>query len=396
VCSGSRAADDESDAMTPTLPTPPHDFGFGEDHQLLRQSARRFVSERFDAAQLRRFVDAAQRAEPGHDEALQREIAALGWTVLTVPASAGGSGLGWLHAALLAEELGRALLPLPIIDSMLTADALHWGDQPSHVAAIATGEVAGTFALTQDHGRYGSDAIDALARPQGDDFQLTGSFAAVSSACRAGLLLAPFALPAGELTWFAIPLPHEGVGVEADRTLDPTRPTARVGIDATVPAGARLSCPGERLYRALHMRAALLLAAGSVGAAETALSMTRDYACEREQFGRPIGTYQAVSHPIVDTMLAIERARSLYVAAAAALDSEVEADAIETLTRMANCAASEALWQTTSRGVQLHGGFGFTWECDMHFYFRRALYARGALGDPHTQRQALAAQLLGD
>ena len=122
------------------------------------------------------------------------------------------------------------------------------------------------------------------------------------------------------------------------------------------------------------------------------LGLTRDYAIERQQFGRPIGSFQAVSHAIVNVMIAVENARSLVTYAAAAVDDNSEHAAVA--CRMAKVAACDALWRGSDRGVQLHGGFGFTWDCDVHFYFRRALYARGAYGDPETLRQQLAAALL--
>jgi alkylation response protein AidB-like acyl-CoA dehydrogenase len=376
---------------SPPLPELAPDFGFTEEHGMLRQSARRFLSQRFDTSALREFHNAP------HDEsnhaALHREIAALGWTALTVPENSGGSGLGWLHAALLNLELGRALLPLPTMSCMLAAEALSLSENTSHLAGIANGDTVATIALTQDHGLYDVDAIEATARETGGAYELNGTFAEVAAITQADLVIAPFRIGDSH-AWFAVPLSRDGVSIQADKVVDPTRPTGQVAFEGTLGARVdRLACDSADMYQAMLLRGLVLVAADSIGAAEAAFAMTRDYAIERKQFGRPIGTYQAVSHPIVNCMIAIEQATTLTVAAAAALDEGATLQEVELLARMANAAACDALWNTTSRGVQTHGGFGFTWDCDMHFFFRRALANRGALGDPHFQRQLLAERL---
>jgi alkylation response protein AidB-like acyl-CoA dehydrogenase len=174
----------------------------------------------------------------------------------------------------------------------------------------------------------------------------------------------------------------------AEHTVDRTRDGVRIDVSRL---GEGSTFDGGLTADDVRARTLTLIAAESCGAAEAALVMTRDYACERKQFGRPIGTFQAVSHPIVNSMIAIEQARSLTLAAAAALDAGEEA---LLLARMAKAAASDALRDTTMRGVQLHGGFGFTWDCDMHFYFRRSLHDYPLLGTPAEHRRALASQLL--
>lgn len=134
-----------------------------------------------------------------------------------------------------------------------------------------------------------------------------------------------------------------------------------------------------------------------VGGAESALAMTRDYAIDRKQFGRQIGSFQAIKHPLVEIMIGIEHARSLVYAAAAELDQAGPDETVDdTLVRMAKAQISETFWYATDRGIQFHGGFGFTIDCDMHFYFKRALWSRGMLGDAAHHRTHLAAQLLDD
>lgn len=353
----------------------PRDFGFSEEHELMRQSVRRFLSERFERGRLRAHVDAQAAGKQTFDADLFAEVVALGWTALP----------GGLYQALMCEELGRALFPLPVTASAIAANALGV-DEHDGVLAVALSE-----AHHAPDARFVADAITATATRDGDGFVLRGAFAQVVAGAEAATLLAPFVCD-GALSWFAVP--RASVEATADRGMDATRATASVRVDGSVPASAQVE-GGAALYRRIYCRALTLYAAEAVGAAETALLMTRDYACERKQFGRPIGTFQAVSHPLVNSMIAIEHARSLTLAAATALDGDDDL-ALDTLARMANAAASEALWQTASRGVQLHGGFGFTWDCDMHFYLRRAIAERGFLGSPEDQRRALADTLLSE
>ncbi len=335
----------------------PRDFGFTEEHALLRQSVRRFLAERFDRGRLRAHAEGGA----GFDRRLFDEVVSLGWTALP----------GGLHQVLLCEELGRALFPLPVTASLIAAHALAI-DTHEGVLAVALGE-----------------APEAMATRDGDGFVLRGAFSQVVAGAEAEALLAPFCCD-GSAAWFVVP--RDALQATADRGIDATRATAHIEVAGRVEGDARLE-GGAALSRRIHSRARTLYAAEAVGAAEAALIMTRDYACERQQFGRPIGTFQAVSHPLVNAMIAIEHARSLTLAAATALDDDDDA-ARDTLARMANAAASEALSFTTSRGVQLHGGFGFTWDCDMHFYLRRAIAERGFLGAPEDHRRALAEAIL--
>ena len=305
-------------------------FGFSEEHAMLRESARKLLAQRFDRAALRKLVDDGA----DYDQALYDEVAALGWTTLA-------TSFGWLHAALLCEELGRALSPMPIAQAMLAADCFE-RDEP---AALFFGTV---FFGTR--GVRAASGAQLFIGEHGGKWQI---------------------------------FERDAVEVRPEKVVDPTSPSGTITVTGQ---GKPIDVDGALLRH----KALTLLAAETVGAAETALIMTRDYAIERKQFGRPIGTYQAVSHPIVNVMIAVEQARSLTIAAAAAIDA---GDDASTLSLMAKVAASEALWFATSRGVQLHGGYGFTWDCDMHFYFRRALYARSAMGTPDELRRELAQKL---
>jgi alkylation response protein AidB-like acyl-CoA dehydrogenase len=367
----------------------PSDFGFSEEHALLRQEARRFLAERWPMAELRRQVDAGGRFDRG----LWKEIAQLGWVGLVLPERWGGAGLGWLHLAILLEEMGRRLAPGPFLGSLLSGIALslaadeaqceRWGP------AVASGETIAALALCEPGGAFEPDSLSATAEPCERGFVLRGQKAHVLGAADAGLVLAPFREPSGALSLFAVEVPAAGVAIEDEVCIDPTRATARVAFDgARVGREARLEGDGAAALADVLVRGAAALAAESVGGAEALLLATRDYAIARKQFDRPIGFFQAVKHPIVDLMVQIELARSLAVGAAAALDHAPSG--AEALARMAKAQAGDAFVAAARKGVQLHGGYGFTWDCDVHFYFRRALWNRAMLGDAVHHRRRLA------
>jgi alkylation response protein AidB-like acyl-CoA dehydrogenase len=204
-------------------------------------------------------------------------------------------------------------------------------------------------------------------------------------------LVAPFRA-GDEVALFAVELPTDRVTVTDEVCVDTTRRTSRIAFDgARVPASARLAGAGIEQWRALFIKGYAMLAAEMVGGAERVLGITRDYAIERIQFNRPIGSFQAVKHPIVNVMLAIEAARSHTAAAAAVLDTAPKQ--AEVPARMAKAAATDTYSFACGRGIQLHGGFGFTYDCDVHFYFKRAMWSAATLGDALHHRRALAATL---
>jgi alkylation response protein AidB-like acyl-CoA dehydrogenase len=383
------------------VPTPaplrldvPADFGFTEEHALLRQEARRFLGERLPIAELRRQIDAGVR----FDAALWKELAQLGWVGLVLPERWGGAGLGSLHLAILMEEMGRRLVPGPFLGSLLAGIALELGGDEDQRArwcpALASGESIATLALVEPGGGFRPEALVSVAEPAEGGWVLRGRKSHVVGGAQAGLVVAGFREPSGRLSLFAVDLPAPGVTVEEEISIDPTRPTARVAFDGVrVAREARLEADGAAALAATLIRGSVALAAEQVGGAESVLLMTRDYAITRKQFERPIGFFQAVKHPIVDMMLGIESARSLVYGAAAGLDAQ--AASAEAHAAMAKALASDVFAQAVRKGVQLHGGYGFTWDCDVHFFFRRALWTRAMLGDATHHRRRLAELLLG-
>lgn len=377
-----------------SYPQIPADFGFTEEHEVLRQSARRFLEERCPIAEVRRLAESPL----GHDPALWKEIARLGWLGLVLPEAHGGAGLGHLHLALLLEETGRRLLPAPVFAATLAGFALEAAGSAAQRArlepALASGDLVATFALCDTGGGWEAGEIEATANARDGGFVLRGVKPFVIAGAEAGLVIAPFRERSGELALFAVDLPARGVSVETEIGVDPTRRSARLVFeDVLVSASTRLETAGAATLHRVHMRGFAALAAEMVGGAESTLLMTRDYAIARKQFDRPIGAFQAVKHPIVDVMIGVELARTHALAAAAALDHEP--GSAEIPARMAKAIASEVYPVAVRRAVQLHGGYGFTWDCDAHFYFKRALWSRAMLGDGAHHRRHLAAELLG-
>lgn len=379
--------------MDPTtaLPVPPipKGLGFSPEHELARAEVRRFLAERCPITEIRRLSEDAR----GFDPAVWRDIGKLGWIGLGVPESLGGSGLDSLHVALLFEEMGRALLPSPFFGSWLALETLRAAGSKAQTdglcPALALGERVASLAFVRPGAQ---DRKEATAEPAGGEWKLSGTLAHVMFAEALDLLLVPARESSGVLSLFAVDLPSPNVRVEAESALDGTRRTSRVTLDGVrVPASAKLEGDGQKALGEVTLRATAMLACEMVGGAEHVLGLTRSYAISRIQFGKPIGAFQAVKHPIVDMMVGIELARNLSLSAAVAMD--VAPDRAEPLARAAKAMASDVYVAASKKGVQLHGGYGFTWDCDVHFWFKRALVSRSWLGDACEHRAWIAAQL---
>jgi alkylation response protein AidB-like acyl-CoA dehydrogenase len=364
--------------MTPLeLPAVSPGFGFTEEHELARRAARRFLAERCPIAEIRKLG--------ADDPAWHREIGALGWIGLCASPDHGGAGLDPLHLGLLLDEMGRVLWPTPFLTSVLALGLLEQAgsreQQERTCPAIVRGELVATVALEGG----------LQAEPTEGGYRLTGSQAHVIAGSSAGLAIVACRQPDDSRALFALELPRTRVSVEPHATLDTTRRTARLLLDGVlVPRGARLEAGDEALLESTRLRGAALLACEMIGAGEAVLEKTRLYAIERQQFGRAIGAFQAVKHPIVNVMIGVELGRSLALGAASLLGSGRE----EIPARRAKAYAGDLLSEAVQKGVQLHGGFGFTWDCDVHFYFKRALCSRATFGDGVLHRRRLAEKLI--
>jgi alkylation response protein AidB-like acyl-CoA dehydrogenase len=382
----------------------PEDFGFGAEEQLLRDSARRLLAERAGIERLRALVardaTAAYESDPppaAWDQDLWKRMVELGYPGLAVSAEAGGAGLGAVALAALCEELGRAALPSPLEATLLASCVLREAEGPAARAwleRIAQGAPA-ALATTGAAGSWQPGECDVTAKNEGDGTRLRGSAHFVQDARKAACFVVA-ARAAGGVGLYCVEASAPGLEIHPDRIVDLTRDQARVAFDGVrVPVAGVVARPGtgEAALRRALPALLTLVAADLCGAAEWQLQTTAAYARVRTQFDRPLGFFQAVKHPLADMMIAVDRARSLVYNAACAIDREPEA-ALR-CARMAKAAASDAASFCSGRSVQLHGGIGFTWECDVHIYFKRQLHHQHYLGDALHQRARLAELLAG-
>ncbi|HEX4661135.1 MAG TPA: acyl-CoA dehydrogenase family protein [Streptosporangiaceae bacterium] len=335
---------------------------------------------------------------PESTDALAAEQAALlGWTGLLVEERWGGAGAGMGEAIVVAEELGAHLTPVPFLSgAVLGVTALSAGgseaQQRRWLPALASGQLRSAALLTGPSGRAGAGFVDVQAIEDGDGVRLRGESGFVLDGAGADLLLVAARRPgAPDPDLFAVE--SGSAAVEATELLgvDRTRQLASVVFrDARVAASARLP-HGAQAMRAMLDRGAVAVAADALGAARRALDMAVDYARQREQFGRPIGAFQAVKHKLADMYLLVQGAALAVEGAAGALDAGQDA---RRLVAVASSYARDAAVQVTGDAIQVHGGIGYTWEHDCHRLFKRAKFDQAFLGDPSAYRERLAALVL--
>lgn len=377
-------------------------FTFTEEQLLLQDSARQFFAEHSTPATVRRVMG----GEEGYDAAIwSRLVNDMGWTGIAVPEAYGGLGLGQLEVAIVQQEMGRTLYASPFFASVcLAIPALlataseaqkqHWLPQ------LLEGRLA-ALANTGTRGRPGLAGIGAVLTPNTDNsFTLSGDAGFVVFGHVAQLLLVAARAPgsSGEDGVSLVALARDSAGLRSEKVvaMDLARPYARLHFDnIAVPADAVLGAAGQAgpaLARTLAL-GNIALAAEQVGGAEQCLDFTVDYAKQRVQFGRPIGSFQAVKHKLADMMVQIEAAKSAVYYAACAADED-PAQLFEAAA-VAKSFASDVFAKCAGDAIQLHGGIGFTWEHEAHLYFKRARASANLLGDALYQREQIA-QLLFD
>jgi alkylation response protein AidB-like acyl-CoA dehydrogenase len=367
------------------------DLTFSEEQRELRDVVRRFLGETSAESAVRQWMD-----RPGYDVTTWHRMASeLGLQSMAIPEQYGGMGGGYVDLAVVFEELGRALTCVPFFATIgLAANALLCSDDEAakeeYLGELASGALTATLALTEDSGRWDKSAIGLTAARGNGEWVLTGHKSYVIDGTTAGLVLVP-ARTAGGITLFAVREGARGLKVTELSGLDATRKQARVEFHST--PGRLLGSPGEgwpATERALAL-AAVALAAEQVGAAQHVLEMTVDYARKRYQFGRAIGSFQAIKHKCVDMLLEIEGAKSAAYAAARA--AEANAPDLRRSASLAKVSCSDAFMHAAADCIQIHGGIGFTWEHSAHLYYRRAKSSELYLGDSRYHRQIIAACL---
>lgn len=380
----------------------PRDFGFGEEEQMVRDSARKVLSENAGIERLRKLVAANHHQAyesdvppASYDADLWQQMIELGWTALAVPEGAGGAGMKMVAVAALAEEAGRAALPSPLIATLLATCVLRQASTPAAqkwLERIVEGGAA-SLAITNAAGSWEPENTDVRASDTGSGTVLDGTACFVQDARKASFFVVSAASDGG-LGLYAVPADTPGLTIHPDRIVDLTRDQARVELQhVAVPPGNIIAAVGASadILRRAWPALLTIVAADLCGAGEWQLQTTAEYARLRKQFDHELGFFQAVKHPLVNMMLDIDAARSLVYAAACAVDAEpVRA---EYYARMAKSAASDMAAFCSGRSVQLHGGIGFTWECDVHLYFKRQKHNQMLYGDGIYQREKLGALL---
>jgi alkylation response protein AidB-like acyl-CoA dehydrogenase len=364
-------------------------FALTSEQTELRDSVRRLLTAKAPSQAIRR----ASESEIGYDPALWTQMAEqLGLQSLAIPEEFGGAGFTFLELAIVCEEMGRAVLPSPFFSSIvLAANALlSCGDEPTKrdlLPSIADGGTIATLAWTEDSGSWDHDVLQTHASRKGDRWLITGAKNYVTDGLIAGLLLVTAQTDAG-CTMFAVDGSAPGLTREPLEALDGTRRLAGLTFDE-VPARLVGQEGGAGLGLAATLDlAAVALAAEQVGGARRCLEMAVDYAKTREQFGRPIGSFQALKHKCADILLQVESAwAAAYYAAWAASEGS---DELPAAAHLAKAYCSEAYAAAAAENIQIHGGIGFTWEHDAHLYFKRARSSLLYLGDPTRHRELLA------
>jgi alkylation response protein AidB-like acyl-CoA dehydrogenase len=327
----------------------------------------------------------------------------LSWPALAIPEEHGGLGMGFVEVAIVAEELGRAVVPSPFLATVTQfAPAVRElsGDEPlvaDILGRVAAGESTGTVALAEG-GSWEPAAVRATAGQTADGWVLNGAKASVLDCAAADevLVVARAAGTSGAEGLGAFVVPRTGLAVSSRTVIDPTMPLADLVLDGVVVTPDRvLAAPGtagvaDALDRAGH-EATVALAAATVGACRVIFEQTVEYAKVREQYGRPIGSFQVLKHRMADMYLAVERATSLCYFAALTIAEEDPRRA--EAASMAKAAAGECQRLVVQDGLQLHGGIGMTWEHDLHFLLKRALSGDALYGNAVHHRARLARML---
>jgi len=365
------------------------DFSFTSDQTLLKNSARSFLDEHCKPATARLLWDDPR----GESPALWKEMAQLGWLGLSLPEAHGGSGLGMVETALLLEELGRAAYPGPLWPTMLVADAIasHGTDEQKKrwLPAVAGGDARAAVTLLDSDLDWNPDAVSTRADKTPTGWQLSGLKRYVAWGHVADVLLVPARAPEG-VSLFLVDPSAAGIGWTPMMNMDPGTRLADLKLDRVPVRGEdRLGAPGAGTPALLSLlrRGAAGAAAEMLGAARRCLDMAVGYAKVREAFGQPIGSFQAIRHKCSDMLLETENSHAAVYYAAWALDAGA-ADAA-TAASIAKSYVGDAARKVCGEAIQVHGGIGFTWEYDLHMYFKRAKALEAQYGDAEYHRELI-------
>ena len=375
------------------------EIAFSEEEAMLAQSAQQLLAERSGFSAVRGWL----QSESGYDPQLYGELAQLGWLGVAVPAEYGGAGLGVGALTALCEAMGKQLFASPFLASTLAAQALLAGGSEEQkqrwLPPLVRGQALGSVALFEPSGSYLLDPLEARAERTAGGFTLHGHKTSVLDAAVADFVLVAAALD-GKPAFFVVERAQLAGRLRREVAIDERRRSYRLALDGlalgddallgatTGLFGDTTGKDGGRTLAHVQRCGWLLVAAELAGGSEGVLTLTVDYLKTRVQFGRAIGSYQALKHPMVEIMCALEQGRSLLYHAATAFAGAD--DQSEVALRMAKAQLGDTYAHATDRAIQFHGAIGFTYECHAQLFFRHAQWGQASFGDSAHHRRALA------
>jgi alkylation response protein AidB-like acyl-CoA dehydrogenase len=372
-------------------------FAFSDEQEQLRDAVRRFLEAKSPSTEVRRLMETTE----GYDPAVWSQMAnELGLQSLHIPEEYGGQGFTFVELGIVLEEMGRVLLCAPYFSTVvLAADAIMNAGTPDQqgklLPGIASGETIAALAFTEPSGKWDAAGIEMVAKGSGDSYTLDGTKMFVIDGHTANLIVVAARLEgtSGEegISFFTVDADAAGLTRTPLATMDQTRKQAKLEFSGV--AATPLGEPGAgwpALSKTLD-QAAAMSANEMVGGAQKVLEMSVEYAKVRVQFGRPIGSFQAIKHKCADMLLQVECARSGAYYAMWALAADLADAALATHVAKAYC--SDAYFAVATENIHIHGGIGFTWEHPAHLYFRRAKSSQLLFGDATFHRERIAQAL---
>ncbi len=367
-------------------------FAFTDEQEELRKTVRAFLDNKSPESAVRELME----TEDGYDEAVWKQAAEqLGLQGLSIPEEFGGSGYGFIELGIVLEEMGRALFTAPFFSTVVLAGTtlLHAGDDAAkkdYLPGIASGETIATLAFTEPSGKWDEAGITMEATADGDSWKLSGTKSFVIDGHLANLVLVAARTGKG-VSLFAVDGDAAGLTRTSLSTMDQTRKQAKLEFADTPARLIGTEGEGWNVLGTVLDLVVVGLAAEQVGGAQKVLDMAVEYAKVRVQFGRPIGSFQAIKHKCADMLLEVESAKSAaYYGMWCA--SELN-DELPSVASLAKAYCSEAYFHAAAENIQIHGGIGFTWEHPAHLYFKRAKSSELLFGDPTYHRELLAQRI---
>jgi len=372
-------------------------FGFNDEQELLRSTARKFFDNECPSTTVRTLMEAPEGMTPE----LWKKLAEQGWLGLIAPEEHGGMALGIVDLVVLLEEMGRAVVPGPFFSTVLLGglailEAGNDAQKKAWLPKICSGEARATLAWMEPSAELGAAGVTLQAAARGSGFTLNGTKLFVHDAHTADVIVVAARTSSGQnpedgISLFLVPKGTPGLAVTLLPTMDQTRKLCEVTLtNVSVGSEAIMGAPlaGWKPLARVIDRATVGLCAEMCGGAQKVLDMTVEYAKIRQAFGRPIGSYQGVKHKAADMLVDVENSKSITYYAAWAMDEGVPEGPLA--VSMAKAYVSDAYRRVSGAGIQLHGGIGFTWEHDLHLYFKRAKGSEFTFGDATWHRERVA------